>query len=323
MNRKGINFYIFFLIFLLVLPLLIRDAYLMHILINVILNILIALSLFIIIKTGLLSIGHAAFMAVGGYGSALMVMKLGISPWLALPIGGLFAASFAAIVGFPCLKVRGFYFVLITFAINEVMRLLILNLDNLTGGADGLQRIPRFSEINVVGIMKLNFSSFLLNYYLILSLCLITFFFILRLWRSRIGRICEAIEANEMVSNCIGINVMKNKMLIFIIGCFWAGLGGSFYAHYNRFLSPTDFTIWNSMYMLMYVQVGGLGSIIGPIVGAIVITGLLEVFRFTVTYQPLIFGSLLIVVMLWLPGGVVTFIPRIMDIIGELKKKKL
>lgn len=322
MARSRLTYIIFLLALLLALPVMVKDAYLVHVLITVVLNILIALSLFIILRTGQLSMGHAAFMAVGGYSSALMVMKLGISPWLALPIGGLFAAAFAAVVGYECLKVKGLYFVLITFAINEVVRLLIINLDSLTGGADGLQRIPRFSEINVAGIMKLNFSHIWLNYYLVLFLCLITFLFVAKLWKSRIGRICEAIETSEILSSSIGINVMKEKMIIFMIGSFWAGVGGSFFAHYNRFLSPADFTIWNSIYMLMYIQVGGLGGLLGPIVGAILITALFEVFRFALSYQPLIFGVLLIAVMMKLPGGVVTFIPRIVQIIKERRSER-
>ncbi|MFX0197192.1 MAG: branched-chain amino acid ABC transporter permease [Candidatus Hodarchaeota archaeon] len=305
------------------LPLVVSDFYLIHVIITMILNMLIGLSLFIIVRTGQLSIGHAAFMAVGGYSSALLVMKLGISTWLAMPIAGLVAAFFAALVGYPCLRIRGLYFVLITFAINEVIRLLILNLDDLTGGADGLQNIPYFGEINLLPIMKLNFSSFRLNYYLILFLCLITFLFVMRLWKSRVGRICEAIEADEMLSGSIGINVMKHKMVVFTIGCFWAGIGGSFLAHYNRILTPSDFTIWNSIIMLMFIQVGGLGSIFGVIVGATVITLLFEVFRFALSLRPLLFGALLIAVMLWLPGGLITLVPRIADLAGFWKPCKV
>lgn len=308
MRRTRLALNLLFLLFLFLLPVLIKDPYFMHVLVMIILNIFIALSLFIIVRTGQLSIGHAAFMAVGGYSSALMVMKLGISPWLGLPLAGLIVAGFAALVGYPCLRIRGFYFVLITFAINEIVRLLVLNLDDLTGGADGLQRIPRFSDIRLLGVPGIRFASLAANYYLILLLCLGAFFFVARLWKSRIGRICEGIETNDRLSASIGIDIMKYKMLMFVIGCFLVGMGGSFFAHYQRFLSPADFTIWNSIYMLMYIQVGGIGSIPGAIVGAVLITLLTEIFRFALSYQPLIFGCLLILVMLWLPEGVITFL---------------
>lgn len=318
MKRIRLSLTILFLLFAFALPLLISDHYFMHVLVIVTLNIFIALSLFIIVRTGQLSIGHAAFMAVGGYSSALMVLKLGVSPWLSLPIAGFIVAGFAALVGYPCLRIRGFYFVLITFAINEIVRLLILNLDDLTGGADGLQRIPRFSDIDIFGISAIHFSSLAANYYLILFLSVVAYSFVVRLWRSRIGRICEGIETNDRLSASLGINIMRYKMVIFVIGCFLVGVAGSFFAHYQRFLSPADFTIWNSIYMLMYIQVGGIGSIQGAIVGAILITILIEVFRFALSYQPLIFGCLLILVMLWLPEGVVTFISKAIEKRGRL-----
>lgn len=297
-------------VILLVLPWVVTDPYLISIFIMILINIILAGTLFPLLHAGMFSVAHAAFMAVGAYCSALLTLKLGMNFWLAFPLSGLITASFAALVGLPILRTKGVFFLLITFGLNEVVRLVISSL-GITGGAEGLGGIGPIGPIRLPGIATIAFTSRTANYYFILVVAAVAIATIARLWKSNLGRAWQAIGQSEELASSLGIDLARSKLSLFCVSCFFVGLAGSFFAHYIRYLSPADFTVWNSIYPLVYLQVGGLGNIAGPILGAAILTGALEIFRAVQEYKPMAFGILLIVVMLLVPDGFIGIPSRI------------
>ena len=267
-------------------------------------NLMLAVSLYPIIRMGQLSIGHAAFMAIGAYTSTLLVMKIGLSFWLSLLAGGVMAAIVALLVGSLTLRIKGLFFVVITFGINEIVRLFIVFGPDILGGSAGIPNVPHPDLIAIPGLLVIDFASRVPWYYLSLILALITIFVIYNIDRSRIGRTYRAIDQNDMLAESIGINLMGYKVTIFTIGCFFAGIAGSLFAHYYSVVTPDEFTIWKSIYLVIYIQVGGLASIAGPIAGTVLLNAVDEIFRFSGTCQPLIYGAILVLVILFLPEGI-------------------
>ena len=306
-------------VILLALPWAITDPYTIHIFIMILINIILAGTLFPLLHTGMFSVAHAAFMATGAYSSALLTLKLGLNFWAAFPLAGIIAALFAALIGIPTLRTKGVFFLLITFGLNEVVRLGISSV-KFTGGAEGLSDIRRIDPLPLPGQAAIEFTSRTANYYFVLFLAIVAIVIIARLWRSRFGRAWRAIGQSEELAHSLGINIARYKLILFCLSCFFAGLAGSFFAHYYRFLSPADFTVWHSIYPLVYLQVGGLGSIAGPIVGAAILTGAFEAFRAVEAYKPMAFGILLIVVMILVPEGFLGVPSRLRNLFKTKRK---
>jgi branched-chain amino acid transport system permease protein len=257
-------------------------------------------------STGQLTLGHAAYMAVGAYASTLLTMKIGLSFWLAFPLAGLISSLVALLIGYPTLRIKGVYFAIITFAFAEIVRLLIVHWPSLLGGYGGIPNVPPPSPI-----FNISFKSRIPFYYLILVLCLVTYVVMVRIDRSRIGKIFASIHESDTLAESIGINIMKYKITAFCIGCFFAGMSGSFYAHYFNFTSPEFFTIWQSVYCLVFVIVGGAGSVWGPLLGSFFMTLVPELLRVARELEPVIYAVILIAVMFVLPGGLVTLPARL------------
>lgn len=298
------------LIFSIVLPLFVKDPYFLNIAIVILLNIILAVVLLPVFNSGMFCVATAAFMAIGGYASALFVIRLGMNFWLALPLSATVTGLVAALIGIPTLKIKGLYFLLLTFSFNEVMCLAIKNWRSLTGGCDGISRIPLPNAINIFGL-NIDFTSHLHFYYFALILTSVVVVIIHRIWRSRIGKTCYAVQSADDLAQSIGISIFRHKMMMFIIYAFFTGLAGSFYAHYYSFLSPADFTIWASIYPIIYFQVGGVGSVAGPIIGSITLTIIPELIRFLSTYQPIVFGVIIIIVMRFMPEGIIGIFTRV------------
>lgn len=260
----------------------------------------------VIMSTGQLTLGHAAYMAVGAYASTLLTMKAGLSFWLAFPLSGLISSFIALLIGYPTLRVKGVYFSIITFAFAEILRLTIVHWPSLLGGYGGIANIPPPQPIFFI-----SFTSRVPFYYLILALSLATYLVMIRIDNSRIGQIFSSIHESDTLAESIGINIMGYKIAAFCLGCFFAGLSGSFYAHYFNFTSPEFFTIWQSIYCLLFVIVGGAGSIWGPPLGSIFMTLVPEFLRVAREYEPVIYSTILIGVMFLLPGGLVTLPQRL------------
>ncbi len=279
------------------LPLLTRDPYFLHVAITAALQVSLASSLRILWNVGLLSCGHAAFMGIGAYTSGLLATRAGLSPWLGLGAGAAAAAAVSAVLGYLSLRLRGIYFVLVTFAFNEVFILLLNRWRDLTGGPSGLMAIPRFEGFTAARVPY---------YFLAIVLLAVTLGALHRLERSRTGMILFAIRDSELRAACVGIDVVRYRVLAFALSALFAGAWGAFYAHYVTVVSPTDFSIWQSIYVQLYMIVGGAGTFAGPIVGGAFLTVALEFMRVTGPLVSVIYGLLLTLVMLFLPGGIVS-----------------
>jgi len=305
MNKKRLA-YIIVIVTLAAIPAFSQDPYFLNILITTGIWTTSVWGVRLIMSTGQLTLGHAAYMAVGAYSSALLVMKAGLSFWLAFPLSGLTSALIGLLIGYPTLRIKGVYFSIITFAFAEIIRLIIIDWPSFLGGYGGIAGIPAPSPF-----FSISFTSRLPYYYLILITCLITYVVMVRMDRSRIGKIFSSIHESDTLAESVGINIMKYKVIAFCIGCFFAGLSGSLYAHYFNFTSPELFTIWQSIYCLIFVLVGGVGSVLGPLLGTFFLTLAPEFLRVARAYEPVVYAVILILIMFLLPGGLISLPARL------------
>jgi branched-chain amino acid transport system permease protein len=267
---------------------------------------------------GLLDLGYVAFYAVGAYSYALLAAYFDLGFWICLPLAGILAAFWGIILGFPVLRLRGDYLAIVTLAFGEIIRVVLLNWYQFTGGPDGLSGIPRPSffgleftrgEGGFADVMGLDYSSLhriIFLYYVILLLALLTNFITLKLRRMPVGRAWEAMREDEIACRSLGINITNTKLTAFAIGAMFGGFAGSFFATRQGFISPESFTFIESGIILAIVVLGGLGSQIGIVISAIVMIGGFEVFRQFEEYRMLIFGLLMVSIMVWKPRGLIS-----------------
>ncbi len=296
--------YLFLILIIFIIPVFIKSEYYLHILILSVINIILTCSLRAIAVTGQVSIGHAGFKCIGAYTSTLIAMRLGFSPYLSMLIGGLAALMVAGIIAYPITRVRTVYFSMLTMFLGIVVTLVTSEWRSLTGGTTGIINIPSFGTTTVFGI-GIDFNNKLPNLYLALILMVVVLIFLYSLDRSYIGMTLKAISQDESLAASIGINVARSKAIIFCMGCFIAGLAGGFYAHYWGILNPDSFGLFHSIYLLIYMIVGGTDRFIGAVIGAFVLTLLPEVSRVFQEYQPLVFVAVLYLVVFLLPKGMI------------------
>lgn len=271
------------------------------------LNLMLVLGLAIIARTGQLSIGHAGFALVGGYVSALLALKLGVTPLAGIAIAGIVAAVVAAILGWIILRLRGVYFVLVAFSFGQIAVLLALDLGDLTGGANGLVGIPPLSLFGYVVANKPQF------YPIALCFALVTLLVTWLLFRSPFGDMMAATADNQRLSEACGIDTHKTQVIAFAIGSGIAGVAGALTAHYLRFLSPDSFTFWDSVTYLTMLVVGGRSGVAGPLVGVLTLTPLPELLRSTQGLQHIIYGAVLVLSLLFLPDGLASLPARLRE----------
>lgn len=298
--------YLLILAGLIYLPWTVKNPYFLHIVIVSGIFVLLASSLNLITGyTGRLNLGHAAFYGIGAYSSTLLVMKLGISVWLAMPLAGLITVFFGILIGIPCLKLKGSYLAITTLAFGEITRLGMMNLVTLTNGPLGIRGIPGPPPIIFGYSFFISFESKTSYYYLLLALCLICLLIIKRLLNSQIGKTFMAIREDEVRAGTVGIDTTQIKIMNFALGAFFAGIAGSFYAHYVRFISPDSFTLNETFTILTMVVVGGLGTFYGPIVGGVIFTFLPEFLRAIAEYRMMIYGLMMSVAIIFMPEGII------------------
>jgi len=282
---------------LILLPLFLNDYY-RDIMTLTCMYIVLALGLNIVVgQAGLLNLGYVAFYAIGAYTYAILSTAYGCSFWPGLAAGALAAAFFALLLGLPTLRLRGDYFAIVTLGLGEITRIVLNNWDSLTNGPNGISGIGRPALGGYV------FSTTLDYYYLILAIAVITIFAMHRLMDSRVGRAWLAIREDETAAEAMGINTFRYKLLAFVLGSFWAGLTGVFFAAKMAFVSPESFTFFDSVLILCMVVLGGMGSIPGIILGAFLLITLPEVFREFQDYRMLAFGAALVLMMVFKPQG--------------------
>lgn len=265
------------------------DPYLLQILVNIGIAIILALGLNVITGiTGQLSLGHAAFMSIGAFASAIITIRYSIPFGLNLMLSGLFAALIGALIGFPILRLTGDYLAICTLGFAEIVKVVFLNLD-ITNKALGLtvpapkSHIPMPIYVWIVAILAIVLASFMKD--------------------SRFGRALKAIRDDDIAAEAMGINITRYKIQSFALGAFMAGVGGGLYAHFINYINPSDFGFLKSVDMLSMVVLGGLGSIAGTVVGASILAAAPEFLRFMSEYRMLVYGGLLVFLMVFRPNG--------------------
>lgn len=279
--------------------------YLFHIFVICGIYSILALSLNLVVGyTGLVSLGHAAFFSIGAYISALLALNLGISPWIGLIAGACGAAVFGVVIGMPSLRLKGDYLALATFGAGMIVYSIAKNWVSLTRGPMGLPGIPGFS---VFGFSLESTWSYLI---LVIVFTLVTVFVLQRLVGGAYGRVLRSIREDEIASETLGKYVAKYKLQVFVVGAFFAGIAGSLYAHYITFIDPSSFTVMESITILLMVIFGGMGSVKGSLVGAIMLVLFPEILRFlgmpssiAAPTRQMIYGLLLVVFMIKRPQG--------------------
>jgi branched-chain amino acid transport system permease protein len=282
---------------------------------------------------GLLDLGYVAFYAVGAYAYALLAENFGLSFWICLPLAGILAAFWGVLLGFPVLRLRGDYLAIVTLAFGEIIRVVLVNWTELTGGPNGISGIPRPSFFGLPFSMGGEEGSFaavfglepspshrvIFLYYLILCLALLTNWVTLRLRRQPLGRAWEAMREDEIACRALGINLTATKLSAFALGAMFGGFAGAFFATRQAFISPESFTFIESAIILAIVVLGGLGSQLGVAIAAIVMIGGFELFREFDEWRMLIFGGVMVAIMVLRPRGLVgTRTPTIA--LGERRK---
>lgn len=269
---------------------------------------------------GLLDLGYVGFYAVGAYSYALFNTYFGLSFWECLPIAGLMAATFGFLLGFPVLRLRGDYLAIVTLGFGEIIRILLNNMTTLTGGPNGISGIPKptlggleFNRTikdggfdtfhNFFGITYNANHKVIFLYLMALVLVVVTLFVINRLLRMPLGRAWEALREDEIACKSLGLNPTIIKLTAFTIGATFAGFAGSFFASRQGFISPESFVFIESAIVLAIVVLGGMGSQIGVVLAAIVMTVLPELAREFNEYRMLMFGLLMVFMMIWRPQG--------------------
>ena len=289
-----------------VLPPALSSIYWTSVMTNILIYVLMAVSLRAIYLVGEFSLGHVGFMCVGAYTSALLTMKAGLPFAITLPIGGLLAGLTAFSLGYPFMRVKGIYFVILTVVTSESFRQLALNWKSLTGGPDGLIGFPGAGALFIPGIGQLDFGRPDEYYYLALAVVCASLYILNRIEKSRLGFTWLAIRETDKMAGALGINVLKYKAINFSVACFFAGIGGALLAHSEQALSALEgasFGIMTTIYLLVYMVVGGKRRFEGPIMGAVVLTLVSEFTRPVEEYQPMIIGAIAIAVVMLLPDG--------------------
>jgi len=314
-------FYLVVLVIALVLPHVITNLYYAQIITMSCIFAIGALSMNLIMGyTGQMSLAHGGFFAIGAYGVAILTSTLGWNFWLALPASAVLAALTGFLVGLPALRTRGAYFAITTLCLGEIIYLFAGNWLELTGGHTGMVGIPLPSPVAIPGVGQLTFNSPVSQYYLVLCFLLLTLFVMYRLINSLRGRTFLATAINEDLSEAVGINTFRTKLLSFVVANFFAGLAGGIYASLMGSISPSVASVTMTFNFLMYVLLGGMTTLAGPVIGAFIIPILLEYLQFLQDYQMILFGFLLIVVIIYFPTGFMGLFNKLRD---RIKKSKV
>ncbi len=274
------------------------------VLIYMVLYIVVAQSFRLITLTGDWSLGHVVSMGVGAYASALLVKKLDFSVWLAIPSAGLVAALLAFILSFPLFRLKGFYFLIGSFAAGEAIRLTWLKFRVPFGGPTGILRIPK-PELTLPGLGPIDFGESHTYYFFALLFMILSLWVLWRIERSRIGLTLQAIHWRDTLAESVGVDVRRYKTLAFVIASFFAAVAGAMFSHYLGSANPNQFGLAVMLYLLVWVIVGGSRTFAGPVIGTVLLTFLAEGLRIVGVdqYRPAIYGVILILTILFLPQG--------------------
>lgn len=293
-------------------PLVVRNHFLLHLSIMVLLYALLGMSWNLLGGyTGQISFGHAAFFGTGAYTSTILLLRHGISPWLGMFVGAALAVLLSLPLGWLTFRLRGPYFALATLAFAEVVRVIVYNWDSLTGGGDGLNILA-----DLGGVVKF--------YYIILALTVVGVLVLRGFIRSRWGYFLNAIREDEDAAEALGVPATRMKVIVLAVSAFFVALGGSFFASYQLYINPDlVYESQISLQMIVVTIVGGIGTLEGPIVGALVLVPLSEYFRgLSPVANPLIYGLFIVLFMMFLPEGIVSRVRRLLGPAAAREERK-
>jgi branched-chain amino acid transport system permease protein len=305
------------LVILLVFPFMIgQETYALHVAIVIFFNICLATSMWLIWSLGFVSFAHAGFMGIGAYTSALFFLRLGLPLWVGFFAGAIVAALIAMVVSLPLMRTRAVYFFMASWAVGEVLKRIFAYYRAFFGGWEGLFNIkpPR--------IGALDFANRTAYYYLAMLLMLLIVVVVYRINKGRTGWIFWSIHEAEILSSHVGIHSLKYKVAAFTIASTMAAMTGALFAHYHTYINPKSFDIWLSEFALVHIIVGGLSTVAGPVLGASILTLIDELLRPTEFYRIILFGIILILTVLFLPGGLESIPRRIRGRIWKLPDDK-
>jgi len=289
----------------LLLPLVAHEGYLLNVLVFVGIHSILALALNLLLGyAGQISLGHAGFFGLGAYISGILTATYSLNPWLAMVIAAAAVTLLAFAVGFPILKLKGHYLAMATLGLGIIIYIVFNEAVDQTGGPSGLSGIPNLS------IGAYSFDSDMRNYYLIWTFALVAIGLSLNLVHSRIGRALRAIHDSEVAARVIGVNARLLKVQIFALSAALSAVAGSLYAHTMTFVAPASFGFNFSVELVTMVIIGGLASIYGSLLGAALLTVLPELLRAFQDYDIIIYGLLLILMTMFLPGGLAKGLPQ-------------
>lgn len=289
-------------------------GYMMNVLLFVGINSMLAIALNLLLGyAGQISLGHAGFFGLGAYLSGIMTTSLELNPWLAMLTAALIVGFLAFMIGFPILKLKGHYLAMATLGLGIIIYIVFNETIDWTGGPSGLSGIP---NLQLAGIV---FDSDVKNYYLIWGFTLLVILFSLNLTNSRVGRALRAVHDSEIAARVLGVNALFLKVEIFALSAVICSVAGSLYAHTMTFISPTSFGFNFSVELLTMVVIGGLGSIYGSFLGALLLTLLPEILRVVNDYDIIIYGALLMIIVMFMPGGLVRGIPALYKKVFRIK----
>jgi branched-chain amino acid transport system permease protein len=298
------------------------SMYQTNIMINALMYVMLGLGLNIVVGlAGLLDLGYVAFYAVGAYSYALLNHHFGLGFWAALPIGAALGAIFGILLGFPVLRLRGDYLAIVTLGFGEIIRLILENWNDFSFGPSGISNISRPFFLGLDVLLKKILAGFGIEktiveiniiclYFLMILMTVMTIFVVNRLQNSRIGRAWIALREDEIACQAMGIDRTKTKLTAFALGATWAGMAGVVFAAKTTFINPASFTIWESIIILCVVVLGGMGSIVGVIFGSMVLILLPEYLRAFSEFRMLAFGIILVMMMVFRPGGIISSVRR-------------
>ncbi|MCZ7835478.1 high-affinity branched-chain amino acid ABC transporter permease LivM [Atlantibacter hermannii] len=299
----------------------VATKYLLTVAILGLIYVLLGLGLNIVVGlAGLLDLGYVAFYAIGAYGLALGYQYLGLGFWVMLPLGALLAALAGALLGFPVLRMHGDYLAIVTLGFGEIIRLVLNNWLSFTGGPNGISvpaptlfglefsRRAKDGGVPFHEFFDISYNpnlKFIFIYAVLVLVVLLVLFIKHRLTRMPIGRAWEALREDEIACRSLGLNHVLVKLSAFMLGASTAGIAGVFFATYQGFVNPTSFTFFESALILAIVVLGGMGSTLGVVLAAFVLTVAPELLRSFAEYRVLLFGVLMVVMMIWRPRGLV------------------
>jgi len=268
---------------------------------------------------GRINIGQGAYSLIGGYVSAILVVNYGVSFWLTLPLAGLFCAAASVLIGLPILRLRGVYFAMVTLVLTEVARLLALALP-ITNGAKGMVSIPLPGAFSIFGLTIIpDFATLqsprLAFYLLATAMMALCFAAMYRLVNSRIGKLCQSLQQNEELASSIGVNIAYLRVIAYAISSFFGGVAGAIFVAISQSIYPSSFTVADSINFMLNCFLGGLGYVFGPMLGTLVLYFGWDLLFQTGNFQLLIYSTLMIVLMLFLPNGILS--------LGAIARKKV